>query len=49
VEHSVMEEGVVDRMMEVNGGIKAIPTILVNDQVVIGYDRLKLKELLGIA
>jgi hypothetical protein len=44
-----MEEGVVDRMMEANGGIKAIPTILIDDKIVIGYDRLRLKEILRIS
>jgi glutaredoxin len=44
-----MEEGVVDRMMELNGGIKAIPTIFIDDKLVLGYDKLRLKEILGIA
>jgi hypothetical protein len=42
-----MEEGVVDRMMEVNGGRKVIPTVLIDDDVVLGFDRIRLKELLG--
>lgn len=43
-----MDPGVADQMMEANGGIKAIPTILIDDQVVTGFDRHRLKELLGI-
>jgi glutaredoxin len=43
-----MEEGVIAEMMNLNGGVKAIPTIFINDELVIGYDQFRLKALLGI-
>jgi glutaredoxin len=43
-----MEEGIGKRMMESNGGHKIIPTIFIDDQVVLGFDRNRLKQLLGI-
>lgn len=38
----------MDRMLEVNGGVRAIPTIVIDGHVLTGFDRLKLKELLGV-
>lgn len=47
-DYNVMEEGVVEKMMEINGGIKAIPTVVVDDQVLVGFDRIQLKKALGV-
>ncbi|HEU5140553.1 MAG TPA: hypothetical protein VFT51_11290 [Bacillales bacterium] len=43
-----METGVIDKMMEINGGRKVIPTIVMDDQIVKGFDRNRLKEILGV-
>jgi glutaredoxin len=43
-----MEEEVFNKMMEINGGKKVIPTIIIGDQIITGFDRNRLKELLGV-
>jgi glutaredoxin len=46
--YSVFDEGVSDKMLEVNGGKKVIPTIVIDGQVTTGFDRHVLKSLLGV-
>jgi hypothetical protein len=43
-----MENDTLSRMMEVNGGKKIIPTIVIGDQILTGFDRNRLKDVLGV-
>jgi glutaredoxin len=45
---NVMEEETGRKMLEINGGQKVIPTIVINNEIVTGFDRNQLKNLLGI-
>jgi glutaredoxin len=43
-----MENDTFNKMMEVNGGRKIIPTIVIGDQILTGFDRNRLKDVLGV-
>jgi 23S rRNA-/tRNA-specific pseudouridylate synthase/glutaredoxin len=45
---NVLEEENGRKMLEINGGQKVIPTIIINEEIVTGFDRNHLKSLLGI-
>ncbi|WP_227937624.1 pseudouridine synthase [Alkalihalobacillus deserti] len=47
-DNSVMDKEVFKKMMEINGGKKVIPTIIIGDQIEMGFDRNRLKGLLGV-
>lgn len=34
--------------MEKNGGLKVIPTVIINDEILTAYDREKLKQILAV-
>jgi len=39
----------LDEMQRVTGGARTVPVIVVDGQVVMGFDRTRLQKLLGIA
>lgn len=47
-DHNVMEDNTFSKMMEANGGKKVIPTIIIGDQILTGFDRNQLKDILGV-